>query len=168
VSLPGAPDVVAFRDAVRPEDADAVERLVRATGFFSPAEVAIARELVDERLARGPASGYELLLAEAAAGLAGYTCYGPIPGTASSYDLYWVAVAPDHQGLGLGRALLARTEALVRAAGGTRVYAETSGRGQYAPTRAFYRACGYLEQARLPDFYAPGDDKLVFVKVLAA
>ena len=51
---------------------------------------------------------------------------------------------------------------------GTALYAETSGRLQYAPTRSFYRRCGYREAAVFADFYAPGDDKVVFEKHLAA
>ena len=52
------------------------------------------------------------------------------------------------------------------AAGRTRVYVETSTRPQYLPTRAFYLACGYELAAELVDFYAPGDGKAVFLKVL--
>lgn len=57
---------------------------------------------------------------------------------------------------------------MIAAAGGSRVYAETSGRDQYAPTRAFYRACGYRKVAELADFYADGDAKVIFVKNIAA
>jgi hypothetical protein len=52
-------------------------------------------------------------------------------------------------------------------AGRTRVYVETSMRAQYDGTRRFYRACGYEPAAELPDFYAPGDDKATFLKVLS-
>jgi hypothetical protein len=41
---------------------------------------------------------------------------------------------------------------------------ETAGRPDYAPTRAFYQARGYSPVATVPDFYAPGDDQVVFVK----
>ena len=37
---------------------------------------------------------------------------------------------------------------------------------QYAPTRAFYLRCGYEIAAELPDFYEPGDGKVIFVKTL--
>lgn len=32
----------------------------------------------------------------------------------------------------------------------------------YAPTRKFYTSLGYAEEARLADFYAPGDDKVIY------
>ena len=70
-----------FREEVRPEDRQAVGRLVRATGFFSEEEIGIAVELVEERLARGDASGYFFLFAEEGDRLLGYACFGPIPGT---------------------------------------------------------------------------------------
>ncbi len=157
----------ALRDTPVSSDPAAVERLVVATGFFRPSEVAIARELVEDSLARGPeASGYHFVLADDARGLAGYVCFGPIAGTESSFDLYWIAVRPDRGGRGLGTALLAAAEARIAAAGGRRVYVETSTTERYAPTRAFYAARGYRLEATLPDFYAPGDGKAFFVKVL--
>ncbi len=158
----------ALRDGVRPADRDAVRNLVAATGFFSPEEVAIAVELVDERLARGSASGYEFVLAERGGRLAGYACYGPVAGTASSWDLYWIVVAPGVQGRGLGRHLLSATEERVRAAGGCRLYADTSARAQYAPTRGFYQATGFIQAAYLPEFYGPGDARVTYCKELTA
>ena len=46
------------------------------------------------------------------------------------------------------------------------VYIETSNREQYAPTRGFYLRCGYRQEALLKDFYAVGDDKVIYGKVL--
>src|ERR1700680_3050183 len=71
-----------FRNQPRPEDLAAVEQLVRATGVFSEAEIAIARELVEENLAKGDeASGYRFIFAGDSDDLEGYTCFGPISGT---------------------------------------------------------------------------------------
>ncbi|MBI4082213.1 MAG: GNAT family N-acetyltransferase [Candidatus Lambdaproteobacteria bacterium] len=159
-------DLLTWREEVRPGDPAAVEALCRATGFFSVDEVGISRELVEERLAQGLASGYLFLFAEQRGRVVGYTCYGPIPGTVGSYDLYWIVVDPKMQGRGLGKELVARTEAAVRAAGGRRVYIETASRPQYAPTQAFYLGCGYRQEAFLPDFYAPGDGKLIYGKAV--
>lgn len=149
-----------------PADLERVRAVTQATGFFSAEEVEIAVELVDERLAKGAASGYEFLFAEQDGEWLGYACFGHIPLTRTSWDLYWIAVHPGLQGRGIGRALLAETERRVRAQGGTRLYLDTSSRPQYVPTRAFYRACGYDEAALLPDFYAPGDGKVIHLKVL--
>ena len=46
------------------------------------------------------------------------------------------------------------------------MYLDTSGRAQYAPTRAFYERKGYRVAARLEDFFAPGDDKVIYVRTL--
>lgn len=158
---------IQWRTQVCSADSAAVRRVAAATGFFSTEEVDVAVELVDERLAQGAASGYEFVLADIDDELAGYTCFGPIPATAASYDLYWIMVDPRHQGRGLGRMLLERSEAAIHEAGGRRVYIETSSRAQYEPTRGFYLRTGYTQAALLDDFYAPGDGKLIYVKALA-
>ncbi|HXK61109.1 MAG TPA: GNAT family N-acetyltransferase [Acidobacteriota bacterium] len=155
-----------LRTDVRLTDVDEIRALVTATGFFSEEEVRIAVELVQEALDLGIDSGYHLVIAEDGGRVLGYTCYGPIPGTDSSYDLYWIAVHPDAQGRGLGKTLLKKTEEYIRNAGGQRVYIETSSRSQYERTRCFYLSCGYNEEARLADFYRPGDSKVIYRKKL--
>ena len=157
---------IQFRTELDASDPDAVRALVLSTGFFSPEEVAVAVELVQERLGKGEASGYRFLFAERGGLMLGYTCFGLIPLTRSSHDLYWIVVHPHSQGAGLGRQLLAMTERAIATAGGTVVYAETSSRPQYEPTRAFYLKCGYRIAAEIADFYAPGDGKVVFEKRL--
>jgi ribosomal protein S18 acetylase RimI-like enzyme len=156
------------RQELKSGDREEVGRIVRATGFFSEEEAGIAVELVDERLAKGEASGYHFLFAEKGKSLLGYTCFGPIPGSAHSYDLYWIVVDPALQGRGMGRRLLAESERIMAQRGARRIYADTSSRPQYEPTRAFYRACGYRQEALLEDFYAEGDGKVIFVKALPA
>ncbi|MGA7145333.1 MAG: GNAT family N-acetyltransferase [Desulfobacterales bacterium] len=157
---------VKFRYDLEPADPERIRRLVEVTGFFYPAEVDLAEELVKERLSNGPVSGYYFVLAEFYGRLAGYGCFGPIPCTATSYDLYWIAVHPDFQGRGLGRRLLKEIERLVQEAGGTRIYVETSQRLQYAATRTFYENRGYRQESVLEDFYGPGDARVTYCKVL--
>ena len=158
---------LAIRRGLVPADRAPLARVVQATGFFNAEEAAVALELADDALAQGDASHYRFLVADDGGdGLAGYACWGPIPGTAASADLYWIVVAPARQGSGVGRALLAAAEAWMAGEARTRVYVETSTRAQYDGTRAFYRACGYDLAAELPDFYAPGDGKAIFLKVL--
>ena len=157
---------IKFRADVLVQDSERVERLVASTGFFSAAEVTVASELVQERLAKGIASGYHFVFADYFNQMAGYACFGPVPMTDASWDLYWIAVAPEFQSKGLGRRLLRETEKKIRSGGGMRVYVETSMRSQYRPTRAFYERNGYGLESVLPDFYAVGDPKGIFSKPL--
>jgi GNAT superfamily N-acetyltransferase len=158
-----------FREEVRAGDPARVREIAESTGFFSAAEVDIAVELIEARLAKGPASGYHFLFADDPAGVAlGYTCYGEIACTVGSYDLYWIIVHRDCRSRGLGRQLMARTEELVTGLGGRGLYVETAGRHQYHPTRSFYLKNGYAVIATLKDFYSPGDDKVIFHKKLGA
>jgi GNAT superfamily N-acetyltransferase len=156
-----------LRYEVLPGDVEAVRTLIERTGFFNRDEVAIAAELVEARLESGAASGYDFVLADLAGALAGYACYGAIPCTAASFDLYWIAVEPKLQRHGTGRTLMEAVEAQVAARGGQRIYIDTSGRDQYRPTREFYERNGFRCEARLADFYAPGDDRVIYVKRLA-
>lgn len=163
---------IRFRSQVLQSDVAAVRDIVEATGFFTPDEARMAASLVRERLAQGPESGYLFLFAESgrpgsAHKVLGYACYGPIDCADGRYDLYWIAVRPERQGLGLGRELLASVEERVRTRGGTRMYAETSSQQAYEPTRGFYEKNGYVAETRLKDFYRPGDDKIFYVKDLA-
>lgn len=157
---------IEFRYEVRPGDGERIRHLVARTGFFNAEEIAVAQELVEERLLRGEASGYFFVLAEQDGDLAGYACHGPIPCTVASHDLYWIAVNPALQQRGLGRALMSAAQDAIRARGGHQVYVDTSERALYAPTRAFYQRCGYRIAYVLPNFYAPGDGKVIFVKAL--
>jgi D-alanine-D-alanine ligase len=157
---------VAIRRTLERSDRAALEDLIRATGFFNPEEVSVALELADDRLEEGEASHYHFLVGEVDGRLAGYACWGTITGTQESVDLYWIAVHPDFQGQGVGAVLLDDSEAWITETGRRRVYVETSTRAQYEGTRAFYKARGYALSAELEDFYAPGDGKAMFVKVL--
>ena len=167
-----------FRREVVPGDVEAVRSMTESTGFFSAEEVLIAEGLVRERIEKGPESGYHFIFAQERPGsgqdgswhaghTVGYTCYGPIPGTKSSFDIYWIVVRQDRRGGGIGRALLARTEEDVASSGGGRLYAETSSRELYEPTRRFYRSAGFRQEAFLENFYSPGDGKIIFVKKIA-
>lgn len=147
---------------------DLVRNILASTGAFSEQEIDLAMGLVVENLEKGSQkSGYHFLLARNNhEHMAAFTCYGPIPCTESGFDLYWIAVHRDFQGTGLGRTLFAETEKEIRTLNGTRIFAETSGRKNYFQTRKFYTAVGFTKKCRLKDFYAPGDDKIIYEKVL--
>ena len=155
-----------FRRYPLVNDRDNVYNLLAGTGFFSKEELDTAVELIDEKLQLDEKSSYRFIFAESESILIGYTCYGHIPLTKSSFDLYWIAVNVKYQDHGIGQIIMSQTEASIRLSGGTAMYADTSSREQYHPTRKFYQSCGFREAAYFRDFYAPGDGKIVFAKNL--
>ncbi len=82
------------------------------------------------------------------------------------WKLYFLGVQPGQQGRGIGRALVAHVEEELREQGERVLIIETSGVDDYEATRTFYRSRGYDEEARIREFYGPGDDKVVFWKAL--
>lgn len=175
-SVPSKPEPaetadISFRPEVRSEDVEAIRTLVASTGFFTAAEEAVAVELATDRVEKSGSSDYHFVVAEAAtpsgeSRLAGYACYGPIPGTDTSWDLYWIAVDPHLQRQRLGRRLMTEVEKAITERGGDRLYADTSSTEKYSPTRAFYRRAGFTKAAELADFYRPGDGKVIYIKRL--
>ena len=141
-----------------------LERLTAATDLFRSEEVAIAVELLDDALAGD--DDYRFLGAFLGDELVGYACWGPTPGTVGTFDLYWIVVDPARQGTGVGTQLLKAVEDQLTTDDGRLIVVETSSRAPYAPTRAFYERRGYVETARLPGYYAPGDDLVIYLKDL--
>jgi ribosomal protein S18 acetylase RimI-like enzyme len=142
-----------------------IEEITRAVRLFRDDEVPVALEVFDSAVAGSP--DYTALGAALDGRLAGWICWGPTPCTLGTYDLYWMAVDPAAQATGIGTTLLREMEG--RLAGSARlIVVETAGRPDYRPTRAFYEARGYRKAAIIPDFYAPGDDQVVYVKTLTA
>ena len=152
----------------QPRDRDTILDFMAATGFFRPEEMLIAQEVLDEAIAKGPDGPYQSFVADEAGRAVGWVCVGPTPCTLGTFDIYWIGVSPDQQGRGVGAGLMVYAEDLVARQGGRLAVVETSGRAVYDPTREFYRKIGYHEAARVADFYAPGDDKLIYVKSLPA
>lgn len=153
---------------LQPQHRQDIERIVRATGVFTDPEVAVALQLFDEAMPGAESPDYEFLGAFMSDRLAGFACFGPTPATDRTYDLYWIAVHPDAQRTGAGAALMSEVERQLTSRGARLVVVETSSREDYAPTRRFYDKRGYQENARLRDFYAPGDDRVVLTRRLVA
>jgi GNAT superfamily N-acetyltransferase len=158
---------ITLRTTVMRGDADIVRDIAASTSLFRSDEIGIAVELVEERLRVGLASGYHFIFAEKKGVVLGYSCYGPVPLTLASYDLYWIAVRKEIQGSGIGKMLLKRSETAIGELGGRRIYIETSSRDLYLPTRQFYERSGYQAEATLREFYSPCDDKVIYVKSLS-
>ncbi|MGH7544547.1 MAG: GNAT family N-acetyltransferase, partial [Gemmatimonadota bacterium] len=153
---------------LRPEHRVRVREIVRETGAFRASEVDVALEVFDDAFRPGQADYYLVGAFDSGETLLGYACYGPTPGAVDTWDLYWIAVHPEAQGAGVGRALWSAVERELRRREARLCLIETSSRSDYEATRRFYAACGMTAVARVPDFYDDGDDRVIYAKRLRA
>ncbi|HLT31888.1 MAG TPA: GNAT family N-acetyltransferase [Myxococcaceae bacterium] len=154
--------------APNPNDREALHALIRRIETFDASEIAHAGALIDLTLdapdARHP--DYQMLVADRGGSLVGYVCYGPTPMTEGTFDLYWIASVPEVRGQGIGGSLVAAMEGDLRRRNARQVRVESSASEAYGPTRGFYEALHYVEEARFRDFYAVGDDLIILRKKL--
>jgi ribosomal protein S18 acetylase RimI-like enzyme len=148
------------------KDKPALMKILGNTPEFKPSEVVVAEEVIDSYLKDPQYSGYYTLVAENDTGITGYICYGPTPLTDGTWDIYWAAVDREKRGQGIGSALWKAAEEAIRKAQGRLAIIETSSLPAYEKTRRFHFSQGYEVIGCIPDFYAPGDDKLILQKRL--
>ena len=149
-----------------PADTDAILALSVSSGLF-PAD---ATEEVAGVLAGalgGELGPDHVWVTDDDGGPVGVAYYAPERMTDGTWNLYMIAVRPDRQRQGRGKALVRHVERALAARGARILLIETSGLATFERTRSFYRALGYEEEARIREFYKAGDDKIVFRKALA-
>ncbi|GAB3641274.1 GNAT family N-acetyltransferase [Spirosoma arcticum] len=142
-------------------DVPALKALIDALGLFPG-------EMLDDMMAdyfTNPDSS-DCWLIDDENGPVGVAYYAPERLTEGTWNLYLIAVQADQQGKGRGAAMMRYVEQALRERGERLLLVETSGLPSYEYQRAFYRRCGYTEEARIRDFYQAGEDKVVFWKTL--
>ena len=83
-----------------------------------------------------------------------------------TWNMLALAVRPDLQGNRLGSALVSAAEQRLKDKRQRILIVETSGKDDFTRARKFYTRKGFEEEARIRDFWADGDDKVIFRKAL--
>lgn len=141
---------------LRRDDLEAAAELVAAVDLFPP-------DLLPE-MAEPFLSGTSDELWWIASGGRGLAYAAPERLTDGTWNLLLLAVDPGMQRQGLGRALVAAVVDALGKAGGRLLIVETSGTPEFAGTQRFYRRLGFRREARVRDFYGPGDAKVIFTQ----
>jgi ribosomal protein S18 acetylase RimI-like enzyme len=145
------------------DDIAALQEVLDGTELF-PSEM--LPDMVGGFLADGESA--DIWLTCEANGKALGFCYAAPEALADgAWNMLAIAILPTEQGKGYGGAIVEHLEAELKARGQRILIADTSGVDGFAQTRAFYRKSGYSEEARIRDFWAAGDDKIVFWKSLS-
>lgn len=149
----------------KPEDTAALLALAEATGLFPPDGIELLHQMLTEAFERSKdTDGF--WLTDDDDGPVGVAYCEPERMTDRTWNLQMILIHPERQGQGRGTKLLQRVEQEITKRGGRMLIIDTSGVPEFEQTRAFYKKCGYKAEARIRDFYATGDDKVVFRKVL--
>jgi ribosomal protein S18 acetylase RimI-like enzyme len=153
--------------ALAQRDREKLHSMLVETRVFTREEIAVAMELIDHVLKDPNQEDYRVdCMANDEDQPIGYVCYGPVPMTQGTFDLYWIVVDPRSQRQGVGSRLLRFLEDVVRERKGRMILIDTSSIPQYEKTQKFYFRHGFQEVARVPDYYHTGNDRITFCKKL--
>lgn len=141
-----------------------IEEFLGKVKSFSESEVGVAMELVNVVANNPTQTDYIVFVYEDNKKILGYYCTGKRPLTDAVYDLYWIVTNPEYPNKGIGKSLLNHAEELVLSKNARWLLAETSSKEEYATARNFYLRNHYSIIAEINDFYALGDNLMVFGK----
>ncbi|HEX4872550.1 MAG TPA: GNAT family N-acetyltransferase [Nevskiaceae bacterium] len=151
---------------IRPTLADDTEPLMAilaASGQFDEPSLAHVRQTLQAHLAGEVTALWFTAVAGHPVGVA--YC-APEPVTRGTWNLLMLWMHPEHAGQGLGRALVAAVEARLREQAVRLLIVETSALPEYQAARRFYEKSGFVQEARVCDFFDEGDDKLIYTRPL--
>lgn len=144
-------------------DAAACERIARSLpGWFG-----IEEAFADIRAAVETEQGFAARLGDEIAGFV--TLAREFP---ESMEITWLAVAGHRHRQGIGRALIDAVVAEGRARSArvllVKTLAATHPSPEYARTRAFYRAVGFIPLTVLPELWNPANPCLLMVRTISS
>ena len=148
-----------------PDDTIALIALAEATGLFEANQLDEVSEMLADYFATNSDSD-RFWITDDDGGPVGVAYCELEPMTDRTWNLQLIAILPDRQGQGRGATLLRYIEQTLMARGGRVLLVETSALPEFDRVRAFYRKCGFDEEARIRDFYKAGDDKIVYRKAI--
>jgi ribosomal protein S18 acetylase RimI-like enzyme len=149
-----------------PADTPALVALAEGTSVFKPMEMVALREVLDDYHDDMHKHGHRCVTFQKGEQILGFAYYAPTAMTDRTWHLYWIAVDKQTHARGVGSQLLHFVEDAIRKENGRQLLIETSSLPHYELTRRFYLKLGYERACAVPDYYADGDDMVVFRKRL--
>lgn len=143
------------------EDLPGIRLILRDTDLFPPE---LLEEMIEPFLS-GSADQERWLVCETDTdGVVGFSYTRLEQLTEGTWNLLAVGFRAAHQGSGYGSKLIEEVE---RSLVGERILmVETSSLSDFEGTREFYRNRGFTQEAVIRDYWAEGDDKVIFWKRL--
>ena len=150
--------------STRKTDAKAILGIAKESGQFDSDGLAHVQDTLEQHLA---GNGEGIWLTADDGEPVGVAYCGPEPVAAGTWNLLMLWTRSDRHGKGHGASLVKQVEHELHSRAARLLIVETSGLPAFAPARSFYAKCGFVHEASIKNFFATGDDKLVFTKSLA-
>jgi ribosomal protein S18 acetylase RimI-like enzyme len=150
-----------------PDDTNALLALAEATGLFESNQIEELAQMLNQHFS-DETDSQGIWFSDYDNEPVGIAYVAPEQMTDGTWNLYLIAIHPNHQRQGRGAALLHHIERMLTKSGERVLLVETSGLEDFEYVRAFYRKSGYDEEARIREFYKAGDDKIIFRKALGS
>jgi ribosomal protein S18 acetylase RimI-like enzyme len=151
----------------KPADTKPLLALTTKTGVFKAHEIQALDEVLSDFHATNHRLEHQSVTFEEHGEILGFAYYAPAAMTDRTWYLYWIAVTKQTQAKGIGTRLLKHVEQDITARRGRILLIETSSLPTYDLTRKFYLKQHYQQATVIADFYADGDDLVVFSKRLS-
>lgn len=145
-------------------DRSRIRDILLGSGIFNQLDAETVDEMFLEAYQRPSDDNYQFLSCWNGSQLAGFACYGRESLTQGTWDLFWICVSSAARRMGVGSALLRE---VMRCAAQEQVrlmVIYTSSTDKYAPARALYESHGFERAALISDYYAAGDDLLIYTQ----
>jgi ribosomal protein S18 acetylase RimI-like enzyme len=135
--------------------------IVEASGQFDADSLVFIRETLQHHLMN---SSPAIWLTADDGEPVGVAYCAPEAVASGAWNLLMLWTRHDKHGEGFGSQLVAHLESELERRRARLLLVETSGLPAFAAARAFYAKAGFSHEATIKNFFAAGDDKLVFTK----
>lgn len=159
--------VTIFREFQK-KDRETILNISRVINLFVEREIEDLKSMMENYFHRDPSSRDKwIVLVDQDSDIPqGVAYYAPEPFGDRVYNLIFLAVAPECQNKGFGSRLMNAVEKDTRSMNGRVLLVETSSLPKQLGAQKFYLKLGFHLEATIRDYYAEGDDKLVYYKKL--
>lgn len=147
-------------------DQNALIELATASRLFESAQTDELAQMLAEYHQEIPRSREMWLTDEVGDSLVSVAYFAPERMAVGTWNLYLIAVHPNNQRQGRGKAMLGHVVNLLASQGERLLLVETAGTDDFEYVRSFYWSNGFTEEARIREFYDKGVDKIVYRKQL--
>lgn len=153
--------MLSFRKNLTPKDPETIRAIACSTGFFDETDAELSMD-VAQSILENDDDEHQFIFAEDDDKTVAFACFGEVPDSEASYELYWLSTLDEYRGKGIGKEIIANLLNDIRKSGGRKLFLKTCGNDKYAPTRQFYERCGFKMEAVLKEYYDENEDCCIY------